>query len=226
MTRIVTRRFGLLALLLPLGLGGCGAPVAFQVASLAVDGVSYLATGKSLFDHGLSAVAEEDCAMLRVVTEGQICRDGETALVEAKPEAAMPEEAPAPEAGPAQPVEVAELPPPPAFEAPAPAAVPPEPAGAPVPVTEDARYLVIASVPNPDGAQRLADRHAELKASVLPAEVKGRTTYRVVVGPVSLGDVAMVEDRLEAAGIKDSWRLRAPARPASHRPAMLAALQS
>lgn len=243
MTRITLRRFGLLALALPIGLGGCGAPVAFQVASLAADGVSYLATGKSVFDHGLSAVAEEDCAMLRIVTEGQICRDETSTLAEAGPEAA-PEEAPAPEALPAVAVEVAELPPPPAAESPVLTAALPEPVPAPTvalqpvaeppraaatppaPVAEDARYLVIASFGTRDGAEKLAGRHVDLKASVLAAEVKGKPAYRVVVGPVPLGEIAAAEDRLEAAGIRESWPLRAKNAPARQAPAMLASLES
>lgn len=242
MTRITLRRFGLLALALPFGLGGCGAPVAFQVASLAADGVSYLATGKSVFDHGLSAVAEEDCAMLRIVTEGQICRDETSTLADADPKT-TPEEAPAPEAVPAVAVEVAELPPP-AAEAPAQVAALPEPVPAPTvapqpvaeppraaatppaPVAEDARYLVIASFGTRDGAEKLAGRHVDLKASVLAAEVKGKPAYRVVVGPVPLGEIAAAEDRLEAAGIKESWPLRAKNAPARQAPAMLASLES
>lgn len=245
MTRITLRRFGLLALALPIGLGGCGAPVAFQVASLAADGVSYLATGKSVFDHGLSAVAEEDCAMLRIVTEGQVCRDETSTLADADPKT-TPEEAPAPEAVPAVAVEVAELPPPAAEvpEAPVQMAALPEPVPAPtavpqpvseprqaaatpsVPVAEDARYLVIASFGTRDGAERLAGRHVDLKASVLAAEVKGKPAYRVVVGPVPLGELGAAEDRLEAAGIKESWPLRAKNAPTRRAPAMLASLES
>ncbi|MEO5337524.1 MAG: hypothetical protein H7841_11610 [Magnetospirillum sp. WYHS-4] len=59
-----------------------------------------------------------------------------------------------------------------------------------------------------DGAQRLAGRHAGLKAAVLAAEVKGKAAYRVVVGPVAPSESEAVEDRLEAAGIRDAWTLR------------------
>ncbi len=42
------------------------------------DGVSYVATGKSTTDHAISAVAREDCALLRVVRNEAICDpDGE-----------------------------------------------------------------------------------------------------------------------------------------------------
>ena len=42
---------------------------------MALDGISYLTTQKSLTDHGLSVVSQKDCALWRGVTEGQICRD-------------------------------------------------------------------------------------------------------------------------------------------------------
>ncbi|MCR4378711.1 MAG: hypothetical protein NUV50_11545 [Rhodospirillales bacterium] len=45
-----------------------------RVASWALDGASYLTTKKSVMDHGLSALNGQDCAALRVVTEGSACR--------------------------------------------------------------------------------------------------------------------------------------------------------
>ena len=60
---------------LPILLGGCGLPPAISVASWALDGVSYLATGKSVTDHAISQVANQDCALLRVVQGREICED-------------------------------------------------------------------------------------------------------------------------------------------------------
>ena len=66
------------AILLPMFLAGCGLPPAVTVASLFVDGVSFVTTGKGTADHALSAVANEDCALLRVVDGKEICDpDGE-----------------------------------------------------------------------------------------------------------------------------------------------------
>ncbi|MCK5546077.1 MAG: hypothetical protein KAI27_01805 [Rhodospirillaceae bacterium] len=49
-------------------LSGCLAlPPAIQLASLAIDGISYMQTGKSISDHALSAVTNKDCAMLRAL---------------------------------------------------------------------------------------------------------------------------------------------------------------
>ena len=57
-------------------LSGCLAlPPAIQVASLAMDGLSYATTGKSVTDHALSAFAARDCAMLRALQGSEICID-------------------------------------------------------------------------------------------------------------------------------------------------------
>jgi len=66
------------ALILFLGtiLSGCAAlPVPVQIASWALDGLSVITTQKSLTDHGLSMVSNQDCAIWRGFTEGEICRD-------------------------------------------------------------------------------------------------------------------------------------------------------
>ena len=57
-------------------LGGCALPVSFQIASLALDGLSFLVTQKSIADHGISMVARQDCALWRGVVEGTVCREG------------------------------------------------------------------------------------------------------------------------------------------------------
>ena len=59
-------------LLLPCLLMGCSPVVV--VASLAVNGASYVATGKGVADHGLSAITNEDCATWRVVKGEAVCR--------------------------------------------------------------------------------------------------------------------------------------------------------
>lgn len=57
-------------------LSGCALPAAVSVASLAADVGSYLASGKTVTDHGLSVVMDQDCALLRVI-DGQICEEEE-----------------------------------------------------------------------------------------------------------------------------------------------------
>jgi hypothetical protein len=75
-------------LIVPFLLAGCALPPAVTWASLAADGVSYIATGKSTTDHAISAVTDEDCALLRPLKEEAICNpDGEVliSLVGAEP---------------------------------------------------------------------------------------------------------------------------------------------
>ena len=61
-------------------LGGCALPVPIQVASWALDGISYLTTEKSVADHGLSILAQKDCSVLRgLLDDGEICRDNDDA---------------------------------------------------------------------------------------------------------------------------------------------------
>ena len=58
-------------------LGGCAIPVPLQIASWALDGISMLATQKSVTDHGISIFAQQDCAVWRGVMEGELCREAE-----------------------------------------------------------------------------------------------------------------------------------------------------
>lgn len=77
---------------IPLFLGGCGLPPAISVASWALDGVSYLATGKSVTDHAISEVAQQDCALFRVVQGLEVCETvtDETQTAEAPQSAVAP----------------------------------------------------------------------------------------------------------------------------------------
>jgi len=76
-------------------LSGCALPIPIQVASWAIDIISIATTEKSITDHGLSALTQQDCAIHRVVTEsdGAICHDvdGRTDVMTA--EADQPTEA-------------------------------------------------------------------------------------------------------------------------------------
>ena len=72
-------------------LGGCALPVPFQVASWAIDGISYLMTEKTIADHGISILAQKDCAVLRgLLGDGKFCRDyDDTAIMVADAEAGL-----------------------------------------------------------------------------------------------------------------------------------------
>lgn len=58
-------------------LAACTAPIppAVMIAGQAIDGISYLTTGKSGTDHALSAAMSEDCALHRIITLGSLCLD-------------------------------------------------------------------------------------------------------------------------------------------------------
>jgi len=65
----------MLAAVASLGLGGCmGLPPAVSVASLAADGVSWLTSGKTVTDHAVSEVAGQDCRLIGLVEDGQVCK--------------------------------------------------------------------------------------------------------------------------------------------------------
>ncbi|MFQ5783268.1 MAG: SPOR domain-containing protein [Alphaproteobacteria bacterium] len=69
-------------------LGGCILPPAVTVASLALDSLSYLGTGKGLGDNALSLATQRDCALERAFTErnlNAVCRLNIESVVAALP---------------------------------------------------------------------------------------------------------------------------------------------
>ncbi len=61
--------------MLAVWLAGCGLPPALAIISSAADGISFIATGKSFPDIALSAMTDKDCAVYRIITNNEICRD-------------------------------------------------------------------------------------------------------------------------------------------------------
>ena len=55
-------------------LAACSLPMPVQITSWALDGIAYLTTEKSVTDHGISLVAQQDCALWRGVMGEQVCR--------------------------------------------------------------------------------------------------------------------------------------------------------
>lgn len=80
----------LLILACALMLGGCALPVPLQIASWAIDGLLFITTEKTMADHGVSLVVQRDCAMLRVVTEGALCREADPTTAVAVAELSPP----------------------------------------------------------------------------------------------------------------------------------------
>jgi len=164
---------------IPALLGGCGLPPAVVIASYASDGVSYIATGKSVTDHGLSAAVGRDCALLRVIKGKPICKDE-----------------PAQRANPA-PVEVGQR-----------ATLPPEKEPAKRSANRG-HYLVLGSFADLGNAERLAKGGYDEPIAVLTASVDGKVTHRVVAGPLSDSQVAQLRQRLAAEEQPRAWEIAA-----------------
>lgn len=61
------------SMLLILALSGCAS---IDILTLGLSGISYAVSGKSLSDHVVSTLLDEDCALYRVVVGENICRNG------------------------------------------------------------------------------------------------------------------------------------------------------
>jgi SPOR domain len=159
-------RLALLALvaLLP---AGCVLPPAVTLASLAADGVSYAATGKSVSDHGISAATGNDCALMRPVFTGKaMCQIDTTRGKDVPVETGH--------AAVARPVA-------PALASPAPAKT---------------RYVQVGSFRDAQNAAHVAARYAKLNADVRPVDAGGVRYYRVTVGPLSAPEESALKARL------------------------------
>ncbi|MFQ5772922.1 MAG: hypothetical protein ACE5GS_00240 [Kiloniellaceae bacterium] len=69
----ILKRWSLVAAVAIL-VSGCALPPVVTVASLAFDFASYGETGKTVTDHGISVVLQQDCALIRVF-DGAVCRE-------------------------------------------------------------------------------------------------------------------------------------------------------
>ncbi len=216
----------------PMLLGGCLLPMPVTIAMWSASGISYLTTQKSLTDHGISAIAGQDCALHRIITDGEVCSEEVAENDEdVRPslfafdngpkqelEDAM-ELASAPEAQPVAAVSAEPLPdltvaavsaeslPAPAAveiaEAPAPMAAAPENDAA-----KPGYYYVIGSFKTMDRAGRLLESSASLDSRVIQAKVGETTYHRVVVGPFPSEGSANAKNAVTSAGYKDAWKVR------------------
>lgn len=160
---------------LSLLLSGCGLPPAITIASYAADGVSYLTTGKTVTDHGISAATGQDCAVIGHLIEGKpICgaaleRNEEVLLTTGKP--AMRSEA-----------RISE---------------PLDNLGR-QPSTAKDQYVAVGSYIDPDNAARAASRYARFNVKISRVFVKGRQFNRVIAGPLSPNDATALRLMLMA----------------------------
>jgi hypothetical protein len=176
----------ILAIGLVFALGGCAVvaiPPAVTIASYAVDGVSYIATGKSLTDHAISEVAGEDCVLIRAAVLENPCRDY------VKPDSTLAVELETSYGGADVSTELAEA---------DLAAGGPAPRGARSQVAQRrtrstalasaaathpapaSRYVVVGSFRERANAERARRAHAAQGAAIVPASVRGQPYYRVV----------------------------------------------
>ncbi len=99
-----------------LAAGGCAAlPAPVQIASLALDGVSFVVSRKSVTDHVISVALQQDCALWRGLTGGRLCNpDGAPTMIAGTEDAREPPAPAGPESVPQAP-ERTETPKPPGF---------------------------------------------------------------------------------------------------------------
>src|SRR5579863_4868847 len=163
------RRYPLLAL--PILVSGCALPPAVVIASYAADGVSYISSGKSLEDHGLSAVMDQDCALHRVLMEKPICSDFKPTDVTASA-GSPPDGTAAPRKGEEPSPAVA----PAIVAAPSDGAAASPPPRAPTPTHEVGwrRYLVLGSFSEHERAARFAKALGQPKLAVVAVDLQGR----------------------------------------------------
>ena len=201
---------------------GCALPVPLQVASWALDGISYVMTEKSVTDHGLSAVVQKDCAVWRGVTEGELCRewvgDQGTILATLTNINQKPNESKrigsnavrnsirsstiinAGETLGTHPSISTAL------------NDPRRPSLVQLSNAQDEPvagiYFVIGSFRNRDGAVNLAANHGGLLPTVLTAKLQKRSVYRVVIGPVEPGREQVWHSQITKNGFQDIWAIR------------------
>ncbi len=161
-----------LVLVVPLLVGACVLPLPLQVASMVLDGVSYLATQKSLSDHGLSAISGKDCALLRTLTLDPICRERtsgtDVAFVEDWEKTGQEVKTSTVTAG----------------DAPA-----------------DGRlFYVLGSFDQPNNARELAKLIPDLEPSLLATRAGDKKSYHVIVGPIGPGEKLARQRQIAAAG--------------------------
>lgn len=66
-----------LILALPLLIAGCGGPPVFEMVYYGIQGVSLATSGRSVGDHAISAMMDQDCVVFRIVKGDAICHDAE-----------------------------------------------------------------------------------------------------------------------------------------------------
>lgn len=182
------QRHRFLLVLAPILLSGCAIPPAVSIASYVLDGISYAATGKSVSDHGISAVAGRDCATFRILKGQNPCRGEPTEIRDPAPVDAG-QQATLPTGEPASIVATTSA------ESPTAAATPRR------------RYLVLGSYDHRGSADEIASQFSDSKVTVFEVKVDGRVAHRVVAGPLSDTEVADLRERLVSHDGQRAWEV-------------------
>lgn len=206
-------------------LSGCALPLPYQIASWALDGISYVATEKSVTDHGISIVAQKDCALLRVVQGNEICSNYDDNMTSAvaktgnadtddKLTVMVIESEKASTATVAEIETKSQL-----IEVHKPSSVQLQSE-----IAENTRllilgarswsdrldadmYYVVGSFFNPDYAQSLINKHSDLGPAVLVSLLNGNKVFRVAVGPFESNQKKEVSLNIKKSGINNAWAM-------------------
>ena len=176
-------------------------------------------------DHGISIVAQKDCALLRVVQGDDICsayNDSGTIAVAETGNADNPDEITLKGVG-GETTNIAafartetnrQLPEAFTFTH---VNVQPEPAQNPRLLILGARvwsdrldadmYYVVGSFSNRDNAQNLISKHSDLGPAILVSDLKGNKVYRVAVGPFKNYQRKDIKISIEKSGISNAWAM-------------------
>jgi cell division protein FtsN len=224
---------GLSVIVCSVVLSACALPVPFQIASWAIDGISFIATDKSIADHGLSLVAQKDCAMWRGLKGEDICSDYDDADTFAVASADSPlSDSPSPQQ---QPPAIHSTPDVPEVDVAAlaefetavgsPEIAPPVVNNAKPEQVKSERlmiagnrvwsasldadlYFVIGSFSNRNNARRLVGKYQQLGPAVMASRLDGIEVYRVAVGPFTADQKRQMRLSLKQAGIGNAWAMR------------------
>lgn len=239
-------------------MAGCALPPAVTAVSVALDGVSYLSSGRSATDHALSVVAAQDCILLRLVEGRWICQDfvpGEETywVVESKRWADGPEVVgligPDGTVDPETPLRLADVRPQTRQASAAPkegvpgaarkqaAALPPvRPAtvadqprrsdvAPPSTAVSKRAVVVLGSFRDPNNAQRLIRRFADMAPRVSRVTLDGKTFHRVIAGPFAAPRAKAVRQRAFDRGLRSVWTMNSCGDPGlEHCPSRTAAM--
>ena len=206
-------------------LTGCALPLPFQIASWALDGISYLATEKSVTDHGISIVVQKDCALLRVVKGDEICSsndDSGTIAVAATDTVVTDDEVAVLDVGSgylaATVTEIETDSGTPKIANSILEKVRPESKDGQHLLISGARiwsdrmnadtYFVVGSFFNRVNARRLISKHSDLGPAIMVSLIDGGKVYRVAVGPFDSNQKKDMKLRLKKSGISNAWAMR------------------